>query len=133
MAVLVYSTRCDHSKAILGYIKTQPVLLNMVKFHNVNTQGVPKGITRVPTLITDDGKTIVGGDVKPYLSEFIPIELESSSLSSRLDGCFLDGTGNDSDMFSLDSYGMPLAPPMTADLEEKISRNVSDAYQSLKK
>jgi len=37
----------------------------------------------------------------------------------------LDGDENDTDMFSLDSYGQSLQPAMTRELEEKINRDVS--------
>jgi hypothetical protein len=41
----------------------------------------------------------------------------------------LDGENN-SDMFGLDDYGRSLQPPMTADLEEKINRDVSQTYSN---
>ena len=57
MALLVYSDKCQWSQEILVYIKTQPALIEVIRFWNVNTQGVPsKQITRVPTLVTNDGK-----------------------------------------------------------------------------
>ena len=37
----------------------------------------------------------------------------------------LDSEDNDTDMFSLESYGESLQPAMTRELEEKISRDVS--------
>ena len=41
----------------------------------------------------------------------------------------LDGEGTD-ELYDIDSYGMSLQPAMTPELEEKISRSVSDAYNS---
>ena len=41
----------------------------------------------------------------------------------------LDGEGN-SDIFGLDDYGRSLQPPMTAELEEKINRDVSQTYSN---
>jgi hypothetical protein len=37
----------------------------------------------------------------------------------------LDNDENDSEMFSLDSYGQSLQPAMTRELEEKIGKDVS--------
>lgn len=37
----------------------------------------------------------------------------------------LDDEENDSEMFSLDSYGQSLQPAMTRELEEKINKDVS--------
>lgn len=39
----------------------------------------------------------------------------------------LDCTG-DGAFFSLDNYGQSLQPPMTEELQRKISANVSDAF-----
>jgi hypothetical protein len=38
-----------------------------------------------------------------------------------------DGEGTN-EMFEIDSYGVTLQPAMTPELEEKISRSVSEAY-----
>lgn len=126
MPVLVYAgQKCDHCKSILEFMQSQPVLLSLVKLHNINTHGVPKGITRVPTLITDEGKVLVGGEVRSCLEEMIPFEVEYTTLGSKL--------ALDTDMFTLDMYGSSLAPPMTPALEEKIAQSVQDAYQNIKK
>lgn len=126
MPVLIYSPqKCEHCKSIIEFIQSQPALLSVVKLHNIVTHGVPKGVTRVPTLITDDGKVLVGGDVKNFLEELIPFEVEYSQLGSQFQF--------ESEMFNIDMYGKSLAPPMTSDLEQKISRSVQDAYQSIKK
>lgn len=62
MALLVYSDKCKHSQGIMAFIKSQPALLEIVRFHNVSTNGVPSAkITRVPTLVTNEGKMCVGG------------------------------------------------------------------------
>ena len=126
MPVLVYAgQKCDYCKTILEFMQSQPVLLSLVKLHNINTHGVPKGITRVPTLITDEGKVLVGGEVRSCLEEMIPFEVEYTTLGSKL--------ALDTDMFTLDMYGSSLAPPMTPALEEKIAQSVQDAYQNIKK
>jgi hypothetical protein len=42
----------------------------------------------------------------------------------------LDGSEEGGDMFELSMYGQALQPAMTSELEEKINRSVSDAYQN---
>lgn len=132
MTLLVYSENCKYCSEIISFIRSQAVLLTVVRFHNINKQGVPSGLTRVPALITDDGATIIGGDVRNYLESLIPTNIESSNLGSRLHSYNLDGTLEDS-IFSINSFGTSLAPPMTKDLEDKINKNVQDAYQNIKK
>ena len=48
-----------------------------------------------------------------------------------LSGAALDDTheNESGDYFDIDNFNMPLSPPMTRDLEEKVNRKVSDAYQ----
>ncbi len=132
MALLIYSEKCKYCSDIIMYIQSQGALLNMVRFHNINKQGVPNGLTRVPALITSDGATIIGGDVKNYLESMLPVNIESKNIGSRVTTSAIDGSLAD-DLFRLDSYGKPLSPVLTKDLEEKINRNVQDAYQNIKK
>jgi len=45
----------------------------------------------------------------------------------------LDNDGNDRDMFTLDNYGQQLAPPMTPELQARISKEVGAvAYEDIK-
>jgi hypothetical protein len=48
-----------------------------------------------------------------------------------LSGASLDDTHENEagDYFDIDNFNMPLAPPMTRELEEKVNRKVTDAYQ----
>jgi hypothetical protein len=126
MALLVYSEKCKFCAEIITFIKTQPTLLEIVRFHNISTQGVPsKRITRVPTLVTNDGIMKVGSDVKNWLESMLPNDFESWDSSGNL--CSnLDGTEN-SGMFDLDSYGSSLQPVITPELEAKISMKIEDA------
>lgn len=128
MALLVYSDKCKFSQETIAFIKTQPALAEIVRFHNVTTGGVPsKQITRVPTLVTNDGKMCVGGEVKAWLVSMIPTDFESWDCSGGL--CTnLDGSENPS-LFELDNYGSSLQPILTPELEERISMSVTDAYQ----
>ena len=128
MALLVYSDKCKWSTEIITYIKTQPALLEIVRFHNITTQGIPSTrITRVPTLVTNDGVMKVGADVKAWLVSMVPFEFESwdstGNLCSNLDGTECQG------LFELDQYGASLQPMMTPELEAKISAKLEDAMQ----
>ena len=128
MALLVYSDKCKWSADIMNFIKTQPSLIEIVRFHNINTAGVPsKKITRVPTLVTNEGQMLVGAEVKNWLMSMIPNDFDSWDGTGNL--CSnLDGTEN-ACLFDLDKYGESLQPIMTPELEEKISMNVTEAMQ----
>ena len=127
MALLVYSEKCKWSQEILLYIKTQPALLEVVRFWNVNTQGVPSAkITRVPTLVTNDGKMCVGKEVKAWLESMVPCDFECWDTGGKCSN--LDGT-DDPYFFEIERYGESLQPRITPELEEKIGGSVQDAYQ----
>ena len=127
MALLVYSEKCKWSQEILLYIKTQPALLEIVRFWNVNTQGVPSTkITRVPTLVTNDGKMCVGKEVKAWLESMVPCDFECWDNGGQCSN--LDGT-EEPDFFEIERYGESLQPRITPELEEKIGGSVQDAYQ----
>jgi hypothetical protein len=127
MALLVYSEKCKWSQEILLYIKTQPALLEIVRFWNVNTQGVPSNkITRVPTLVTNDGKMCVGKEVKAWLESMIPCDFECWESGGKCAN--LDGT-EEPDFFEVDRYGESLQPRITPELEARIGGDVQDAYQ----
>lgn len=129
MALLVYSDKCKWSQEIIGFIKTQPALVEIVRFHNVTTHGVPsKKITRVPTLVTNDGIMKVGAEVKAWLVSMIPCDFESWDSSGKI--CQnLDGTNDSDGLFNIENYGSTLEPSITPELQEKIERKVQDAYQ----
>jgi hypothetical protein len=131
MSLLIYSPKCSHSLDLIDYIKRQPQLAQLVNYHNVNTQGIPSQyahqITRVPTMLTKNGKFLVGNEIKNWLDSLLPNnEIETCGFG----GCSmttLDGESN-SDIFGLDDYGRTLQPAMTPELEEKINRDVKATY-----
>ena len=136
MATLVYSDRCQYSAQVIRFIQENPALLQVIRFHNVTKQGVPsKQITRVPTIVTNDNKILVGSEVKAWLdsmvassNDFEPVDAFGPATS------MLDGTDSDIGTFyDLNSYGSSLAPPMTKELEERINRKVQDAYSAYQK
>lgn len=137
MSLLIYSPKCSHSLDIIDYIKRRPQISQLVSYHNVNTQGIPPQyahkITRVPTLLTKNGKFLVGNEIKNWLESLLPNNDIGSCDFGMCSMTSLDGEGN-SDIFGLDDYGRSLQPPMTTELEEKINRDVSQTYSnSIKK
>jgi len=132
MATLVYSDRCPYCTQVIQEIRENPALVHIIRFHNVSTSGVPsKQITRVPTLITNDGNLIVGNDVRQWIESMKPQEVveefdQTTLLGSMLDDSDLNDPG---DFFDIDNFHKPLAPPMTRELEEKINNKVTDSYQ----
>jgi hypothetical protein len=127
MALLVYSDKCKWSVETINYIKTQPALIEIVRFWNINTQGVPsKKITRVPTLVTNEGTMHVGKEVMVWLESMVPCEFESWCDDKMCSN--LDGTEN-ANMFELDMYGQTLQPRLTPEMEARIAMSVQDAFQ----
>ena len=132
MATLVYSDRCPYCAQVIQEIRENPALIHMIHFHNVSQLGVPsKQITRVPTLVTNDGKILVGNDVRQWIESMKPEQNVEEFDQSTLAGSMLDESdANESgDFFDIEHFHRSLAPPMTRDLEEKINRKVQDAYQ----
>ena len=131
MALLVFSDKCQYCFDVLSLIKQHPSLGQMLRYHNVTTQGRPKTekVTRVPTLITAEGQILVGAEVKNWLESMIPVEIENWSGGGILTAS-LDGGDGGRDMFELDSYGTSMQPMVTAELKAKMSKDVKDAYSS---
>ena len=129
MALLVYSEKCKYSQETIGFIKTQPALLEIIRFHNITTDGVPSNrITRVPTLVTNEGKMCVGAEVKAWLVSMVPTDFECWDSAGNF--CQnLDGSENPG-LFELDRYGESLQPILTPELEAKIAMSVTDAVQA---
>lgn len=133
MATLVYSDRCQYSAQVIRLIQENPALIKVMRFHNVTTHGVPdRQVTRVPTLLTNDGKILVGIEVKAWVDSMAPVEIVEANDSFGPATSSLDGTDSEiGSMFDLDRYGSSLAPNMTPELEQKINRKVQDAYSSM--
>lgn len=140
MSLLIYSPRCKHSMDIVQYINNQPQLKQLVHYHNVNTQGIPPQykmkISRVPTMLTKNGKILVGGEIKNWLDSLLPKkEIEHAGFGGGFSTMTsINGNDRDPGMFYLDNYGQSLQPAMTKELEEKINRDVSkgEVYTDLK-
>jgi hypothetical protein len=112
----------------MNFINGEPALKPILRFWNVTAQGVPhKKVTRVPTLVTDEGKMMVGSEVKAWLESMVPSDVSSFNQSNFTFN--IDGTENDDMMFNMDKYGESLEPRMSAELKAKINADPSVAYQ----
>ena len=132
-STLVFSDKCPYCLEVLNFIKSHPVLIPMIKTHNINMQGVPDGIKRVPVLITSSNEKHVGIEVLRWLETMIPTNFEGNWCSSCAVANFDEPFDEVGDSFPLDAYGISLAPPMTRDLQQKIDKSVNDAYADIKK
>jgi hypothetical protein len=132
MGTLVYSSRnCKYSTEMVSIVRQNPSLSAAVKFHDVITQGVPKGISRVPTLVTGNG-VYVGKDISDYFESLLPSEAEPFKFCSTL-GTTMDGTSDNGSFFDIQQFGSKLEPVISKELQDRISKNVNDAYQEIKK
>lgn len=130
MSLLIYSPRCKHSMEVIEYINQNQQLRQLVNYHNINTQGIPPAyknkITRVPTMLTKNGKVLVGNEIKNWLDSLLPNkEIEHCGFGFGCSMTGLDNNENDSDMFTLDNYGQSLQPALTKELQDKIGRDIS--------
>ena len=130
MSLLIYSPRCKFSMEVIEYINQHKQLQQLVHYHNINTQGIPPAyrnkITRVPTMLTKNGKILVGSEIKNWLVSLLPNrEIQNCGFGGGCSMTTLDDEDNDTELFALDSYGQSLQPAMTRELEEKINRDVS--------
>lgn len=136
MSLLIYSPQCSHSLDIIDYIQKNENLKQIVSYHNINKLGIPpqfkSKISRVPTMLTKNGKLLVGNEIKNWLESLLPIKEVEMAGFGTCAMTTLEGESTD-DMFGIDDYGISLQPPMTTELEEKISRSVSDAYNAQSK
>jgi hypothetical protein len=130
-AALVYGENCKYCREVISFIQEHPILIPMIRTHNINRQGVPEGITRVPVILTSSGERHVGMEALRWLENMIPTTFEGnqSGIGYSFDEPF-DGVG---DGFPLDSYGLELAPHVSKELKERIEKPLNEAYADIKK
>ncbi len=138
MALLLYSRKCKHSQNIIEFIQGSPQLRQIVRFQDIQQQGVPpqyaNKITHVPTMLTQNGKLLVGSEIKQWLASLLPNEEWGNHGFGGVGfASNLDGDGDDGSLFNLNSYGQSLQPAITPDLQAKIEKGVSDAYKEYQK
>ena len=110
MSLLIYSPRCKHSMDIVQYINGNQQLKQLIHYHNVNTQGIPPQyktkINRVPTMLTKNGKILVGGEIKNWLDSLLPKkDIEHAGFGGGVCSMStIDGNDRDPNMFYIDNY-----------------------------
>ena len=142
MSLLIFSPKCQHSRELIDFVRARPQLAQLVQYHDVNRQGIPpeykKKITRVPTMLTKNGKILVGSEIKAWLMSLLPNEDVSFDDIAGF-SCSMSSLENDEEVrngggaFELDRYGSTMQPAMTPELEAKINQSVSDAFNQIKK
>lgn len=134
-AVLVFSPKCKHSNDIMRFVQDHTVLQNLVQYHNVHTAGIPSPkITHVPTMITKNGKFLVGAEIKAWLASLLPNDISNCALGAcSVGGSLIDSVDEEGDYFSLNNYGQSLQPVLTQEIQDKINKNVSDAFSKYNK
>ena len=74
--VLVFSPKCNHCNDLIAYLDKHPQFNGMIKFHNINTQGMPASlkshVKSVPTMLTKNGKVLTGREIQNYLQSLLP-------------------------------------------------------------
>lgn len=125
-AILIYSPRCQHCNEVYQILKQTPYI-NDIKLHNIHENPIPEEhremITHVPAVITKEGSLLMDKEVKRWATELIPSEVESFS---KYNFASFDGNPNIiPGLYSLESYGTPLAPPMTPEIESKINKKLN--------
>jgi len=137
MSLLIYSPKCSHSLEVIKFIDANPQLRQLVHYHNVSELGIPdryrQKITRVPTMLTKNGKLLVGNEIKAWLESLLPSKngVQPLDIVGKCNLFNLDGD-DDNGMFAIEDYGQSLQPALTPEIEERIKRNVSDAYNQIK-
>ena len=134
MALLFYSDMCSHCKDLLGFIGKHPPVDKLIRRHNVTVHGVPQkfkgNVKSVPTIITQQGQVMAGGQCMAWASSLVPPqEVEGVGGMSGLTDLSTEAGGPG--MFSLDNYGQSIQPHITPDLQQRISSTVMEAYQTM--
>ena len=110
MSLLIFSQKCSHSKDVIAFIQKHPQLKQIVHYHDVNVHGLPMQyrdrITRVPTMLTKNGKILIGSEIKNWLQSLLPNEhIYHHEFGSACNMGGIDGGDVSDDTFALDGYG----------------------------
>lgn len=124
MATLIFSDRCEYCHDIIRFIQQNPEIRPQIHVHNID-DGIPTGISRVPSLMVGQDKILVGQDCKNYLMNMISQE-EEPVIGTGVHYVSIDGSGDISNKQYCDLMDMdkPRAAPMTKEFEEKMRKKV---------
>lgn len=132
MALLFYSLKCRHCTKLLNIVDKEKSLQSVLSFHDVNQGPIPPQLVpyvkSVPTLFTNDNKVLTGKEIFDWVKSIIPPKEEEFSGISVSYGTGLETNEGGGDMFDINNYSEPLAPEITPELQAKIDKNVSDAF-----
>lgn len=118
MATLIYSDKCNNCYDVVEFIKTEPSLHSVVSYHHVQ-EGIPDGITKVPSLITANGELYVGRrKIEDFLKSLVPKPALSGFKPSP--------------HFKLSEFGRNQKPVMTEEFKRRTEMSIEDAIASLK-
>ena len=124
---MFYSPRCEHCLEANKILENTPYA-DQIEYLNVHQTEIPseyrKELTHVPAIITNEGKLLVGAEVRQWALALIPAEIES--FDAKAIASFDGNPSIVQGLFDLDSYGVPLAPPMTPELEAKINKKTTN-------
>ena len=131
-ALLIFSEKCPYCIEVLNFIKEHPMIIPMIKTHDIGRQGIPDGVSRVPVIMTTKGEKHVGIEVLRWLENIVPTNFEG--VCSKGGTCPFDEPFDQvGDGFPLDAYGISLAPPISRELQERIEKPLNEAYADIKK
>jgi hypothetical protein len=136
MALLIYSKRCNKCNDVLTWLESNKQVSQIVRLHDVNANGIPpkyaKKIKAVPTMLTENGKLLVGSEVKAWLISIAPVEEPANyCIGGKCNVYGLDDNLDDGDIFNIDKYGESIQPAITPELSERINATVIDNYQKI--
>ena len=124
---MFYSPRCEHCLEANKILENTPYA-DQIEYLNVHHTELPseykKELTHVPAIITNEGKLLVGAEVRQWALSLIPTEIES--FDARAIASFDGNPSVVQGLFDIESYGVPLAPPMTPELEAKINKKTTN-------
>jgi hypothetical protein len=116
MATLIYSDKCRLCFDVVEYIKTQESLHSVVSYHHIR-DGIPDGITRVPSLITGEELLVGKSDILKFLESIVP--------KPKLGGV-------KQNLFKFADYGKMKQPIMTEEFKARTEMKIEDAIANLK-
>jgi hypothetical protein len=118
MATLIYSDKCNNCYDVVEYIKTEPSLHSVVSYHHIQ-EGIPEGVTKVPSLVTANGDLYVGRrKIEEFLRSLVP--------KPKLRGF------KPSPHFKLADFGKTQKPIMTEEFRRRTEIRIEDAMANLK-